>query len=247
MKTDLIVTTTDRPELLRQMLDSLCKTTPKDQYRLTIVVDGFDADTVTLFNGYGDLIDQTIISERNEGLGPSLNKAIALVGALKSWDDGAVPLTCYVQDDVVFARDWLATLTGKFLQLERPLGLAFASGHSAVEHYDDPRAQRKDLGGGMYVSKYIRATCMLARHETWRSMIPIPRVDPETGRERGRPHNGMGSGVDWHFVRVHDNSVVRTNRTNLVIPGLVVHAGYDKSTWLNRELPESEADKAAIK
>lgn len=229
------------------MLASLHSTTPRDQYRLTVLVDGTDDDSVEMLQKNPDLVDHIVVSQRNEGLGPSLNKAVAFVGALKSWDDGAVPLTCYVQDDVLFAKDWLATLTGKFLQLERPLGLAFASGHNAVEHYDDPRADRRDLGGGMYTSRYIRATNMLARHETWRSMLPIPRVDPETGRERGRPHNGMGSGVDWHFVRVHDNSVVRTNRTNLIVPGLVIHAGFDKSTWLDRELPESEADKAAVK
>lgn len=180
----------------------------------------------------------------NEGLGPSINQALAHVDALKRWDDREVPLTCYVQDDVLYAEHWLERLSSKFLQLEKPLDLAFASGHSAVEHLNDPRAKTRWLGPDMYTNRYIRATCMLARHHTWMNMWPIPKVDPETGRERGRPHDGMGSGVDWHFVRVHPSSVVKSDRTNLIIPGLVVHAGYAESTWLQRELPESEADKA---
>lgn len=174
-----------------------------------------------------------------------MNQALAFVDSLKRWDDSPVPLTTYVQDDVIFRPDWLDLLSSKFIQLEKPLKLAFASGHAAVEHRDDPRAETKELGFG-YTNRYIRATCMMARHETWMSMWPIPRVDPETGQERGRPHAGLGSGVDWHFVRVHPNSVVRTGRTNLIIPGLVVHAGFKESTWLDRELPESWADRGSL-
>lgn len=77
-------------------------------------------------------------------------------------------------------------------------------------------------------------------------MYPIPRLDPETGRVRANPHLGIGSGVDWHFVRNHENSICRTGRTCLVIPGLLQHAGYKESTWLQRELPESEEDKRTI-
>lgn len=77
-------------------------------------------------------------------------------------------------------------------------------------------------------------------------MWPISRIDPETGRERGKPNDGMGSSVDWWFIRNHKNSVCKTGRTNLVMPGLLVHIGYKDSTWLKRELPESEFDKAKM-
>ena len=230
-------------------MSSLRETTPRDQYRLTLVCDGPDDLGGTLLiagcHRHGDF-DHSLYSDKNEGLGPSITKAIGFIDSLRSMDEIPPALTCYVQDDVVFSDGWLEKLCGKFLQLERPLNLGFASGHGAVEHYDDPRAQRKDLGGGMYTSRYIRATNMIARQEYWKSMLPIPKIDPETGQIRGRPHDGIGSGVDWHFVRVHPNSVVRTGRTNLVMPGLVVHGGYKDSTWLKRELPESEADKASL-
>lgn len=98
----------------------------------------------------------------------------------------------------------------------------------------------------MVTKDWIRATCMLARHDYWMSMWPISRIDPETGRERGKPDNGMGSSVDWWFIRNHPNSVTKTGRTNLVIPGLLQHTGYKDSTWLKRELPESESDKRII-
>jgi len=87
---------------------------------------------------------------------------------------------------------------------------------------------------------------MLARHDYWMSMWPISRIDPETGRERGKPNDGMGSSVDWWFIRNHPKSVCRSGRTNLVIPGLLQHVGYRESTWLKRELPESEIDKALM-
>lgn len=246
MKTDLIITTRNRIESLRTTLESLHGTTPKQQYRLTVLVDGTVDDTVGFLQKNPDIVDHIVVSQQNEGLGPAFNKLIPFVGGLKGCDEKYSPLVCYVQDDVVFEDGWLEKLSSKFLQLERPLNLAFASGHGAVEHYDDPRARRQDLGQGMYTSKYIRATCMLARFETFSFMLPIPRIDPETGQLRGKPDNGRGSGVDWHFLRVHERSVVNTGMTNLVMPGLVKHAGYNKSTWLKRELPESEADRKVI-
>jgi hypothetical protein len=168
--------------------------------------------------------------------------ALAHIDALKKWDVSSPPLTVYVQDDVQYSRGWLEKLSQKFLQLERPLNLGFASGVECIEH-----PAKKDLGNGMILKDWIRATCMMARHEYWMSMWPIPRIDPETGRERGRPHDGMGSSVDWWFIRNHPNSVCRTGRTNLVMPGLLVHIGYRESTWLKRDLPESESDKAAMR
>ena len=180
-------------------------------------------------------------SYENQGLGPSINTALAHIDTLKRWDVHPSPLTVYVQDDVMFSSDWLPKLSQKFLQLEKVFNLGFASGVECIEH-----PVKKDIGNGMVLKDWIRATCMMARHDYWMSMWPISRVDPETGRERGKPDNGMGSSVDWWFIRNHPNSVCRTGRTNLVIPGLLKHTGYKDSTWLKRELPESESDKKVI-
>lgn len=250
MIVDIFTTTKSRPELLKQMLVSLRQSTPREQFRLTLVDDGgrehSESNWDALCNAQlDDLIDHRIVHSENLGLGPSINEALAHINALKMYDAVRSPLTCYVQDDVLFKNGWLAKLSSKYMQLAPVLNLGFASGHSAVEHKDDPRAQTKQVNDEMYTNKYIRATCMMSDQNYWMSMWPIPPVDPETGQARGRPHNGLGSGVDWHFVRVHKESVCRTGKTNLIIPGLVIHNGYKESTWLKRDLPESESDKAA--
>lgn len=229
------------------MLESLQNNTDRNLFRFTVIRDGNYAVTANVLEDFQDICDFVLTSRNNRGLGPSINSALSHINSVSRWDPVQESLTCYVQDDVIFQKGWLEKLASRFLQFERPLNLAFATGHDAVEHRDDPRAERKQISQDSYTSKYIRATCMMARQSTWMSMWPIPMVDPETGMQRGRPHDGLGSGVDWHFIRVHPQSVVRTNRTNLVIPGLVAHAGFDKSTWLKRELPESDADKAFLK
>lgn len=247
MIVDIFITTKNRPDLLRQTLLSFRENTPRNQFRLTVVRDGDYTVTRTVLDEFTDIVDFVLTSTENRGLGPSINAALSHIGSLKMWEGTLQnPLTCYVQDDVIFQNGWLAKLSSKYMQLAPALNLGFASGHSAIEHKDDPRAQTKILNSEMYTNKYIRATCMLADHTYWMSMFPIPRIDPETGQERGRPHNGLGSGVDWHFVRVHPQSVCRTGKTNLIIPGLVVHNGFRDSTWLERELPESEEDKKIL-
>ena len=167
--------------------------------------------------------------------------ALAHIDSLKRWDGDSDSLTVYVQDDVLYSDGWLSRLAGPYCKFYGTLGLGFASGVECVEH-----PVRRALGAGIVLKDWIRATCMMAMHSYWMSMWPISRIDPETGRERGRPNDGLGSSVDWWFIRNHPNSVCKTGRTNLVIPGLLKHAGYDRSTWLSRELPESQADMEAI-
>jgi hypothetical protein len=250
---DIIVTTKGRSDVFMESFGSLVHNTPREQFRLTVIDDTgcSDHDTTNLqsIRGYDGLVDHYIVHRENMGLGPSINQGLAHVDALNRWfehpthgDSSQVaPLVVYTQDDVEYMPGWLLKLATRFLALEGLHKLAFASGHDAVEH-----PVRRDLGNGMLLKDYIRATNMMARRETWMSMFPIPRLDPETGRTRAKPNDGMGSGVDWHFLRNHERSVVRSGRTCLVMPGLVRHAGYRDSTWLDRELPESESDRKAM-
>jgi hypothetical protein len=236
---DVFITTKGRSEQFRLSLESFFKNTDPNTYRLTIVDDtgpaphyGIDALPV------GHHIDHVFIHKDNMGLGPSINQALAHIDALKKWDGvDASPFTVYLQDDILFSAHWLERLAKMFIILEKQHSLGFATGIECVEH-----PVKRDLGNGMLLKDWLRGTCLLGRHEYWMSMFPIPRVDPETGKERGRPHNGLGSGVDWHFMRVHQNSVCKTGRTNLVIPGLLQHMGFSSSTWLARNMPESAKD-----
>jgi hypothetical protein len=177
---------------------------------------------------------------------------LAHINALNEWyahpthgDKAQVAaFVCYIQDDVLVTKGWLPKMAKFFLLFEKQYKLGFASGIESIEH-----VVRKDIGNGMILKDWIRAANMFARREYWMSMFPIPRLDWETSRVRAKPNDGMGSGVDWWFIRNHPNSVCKTGRTNLVFPGMMVHAGYDKSTWLQngREMPESDSDKLNVR
>jgi hypothetical protein len=254
---DIFVTvkpTVERLPLTIKSLESLLENTKRNEFRLTICLDGFP-EPPSMSEGFQLLpflkqTDYLLRSTQNEGLGPTINRAISHIKSINDWyghpthgDSSQVaPYLCMCQDDLLYSKDWLPILASRFRAygLQYPLG--FASGVECIEH-----PPRKDLGSGIILKDWIRASQMFSTREYWESLMPIPRFDPETGRVRAKPNDGMGSGVDWWLIRNHENSVCRTGRTNLVMPGLVVHAGYDKSTWLNREMPESDSDKEKVK
>ncbi len=266
--TDIFVTIKDRYPLAVRSLKSLLENTRRDHFRLTVMIDGaWKADPLDEYNGESKLggmhelmvlldrhADYVIQSRENEGLGPTINRAVAHIGSINEWyshpthgDPNLVaPLITMCQDDLIYTNGWLSTLAGRFFAYEKMKKIGFASGVECVEH-----KVREVLTpwGDMVTKDWIRASQMMGRREYWQSMMPIPRFDPETGQVRAKPNDGMGSGVDWWLIRNHENSVVKTGRTNLVMPGLVVHAGYAQSTWLQngREMPESESDKEKAK
>lgn len=257
---DIFVTIKPTPErlwLTARSLSSLLGNTAREQFRLTLCVDGYDPmpfwneGWTDELHGCVDSADYLLTSRKNEGLGPTINRAVSHIKSINDWyahpthgDPSQVaPYVVMCQDDLLYSKDWLPILASRFRAYGMQHRLGFASGVEGIEH---EKTRRKDLGGGMFLQDWIRAAQMLSTREYWESMMPIPRLDPETGRVRAKPNDGMGSGVDWWLIRNHENSVCRTGRTNLVMPGLVVHAGYDKSTWLQRELPESEGDKTKM-
>jgi len=236
----------DRLALTERSLRSLLENTQRAQFRLTVCVDGNAEENIVGVDG----ADYALQSFENEGLGPTINRAVAHIKTVNDWyshpthgDHSKVaPFVVMCQDDLLYTKDWLPRLAANFCAFERSQRLGFASGLECIEH-----PVKRDFGNGVLFKDWIRAAQMLGRREYWESMMPIPRLDPETGRVRAKPNDGMGSGVDWWLIRNHENSVCRSGRTCLVMPGLVTHIGYDKSTWLAREMPESDADKAAMK
>lgn len=275
---DIFVTVKDRYALAARSLLSLLDNTDRSQFRLTVCVDGafqHSADDYGLPSKLGDMQELRFILERhadyvlhsreNEGLGPTINRAVAHIKSINDWymdpkagdPDRVSPYIVMCQDDLLYSKNWLPNLASKFKAFEATHKLGFASGLECREHavkkilvgHEIVSAEgRKGWSTGTILFKdWIRAAQMLGRREYWESLMPIPRFDPETGRTRAKPNDGMGSGVDWWLIRNHENSVCRTGRTCLVMPGLVQHAGYDKSTWLKRELPESDSDKERIR
>ena len=248
---DIFVTVKDRYDLAYRSLLSLFESTERIQYRLTVCIDGSlgpGSDRLReLLDGHADYVIQ---SSANEGLGPTINRSLAHIDSINTWHSDPLvgnptrvaPYVVMCQDDLLYTRDWLPVLASRFRAYGMQYRLGFASGVECVEH-----PIKKDLGGGIVLKDWIRASQMLATREYWMSLMPIPAFDPETGRLRAKPHDGMGSGVDWWLIRNHENSVCKTGRTCLVMPGLVQHMGYNQSTWLKRELPESDSDKERIR
>lgn len=251
---DVFVTvkpTRERLALTLQSLQSLREKTERLQYRLTLCLDGNVPGGMSMsLAQIDDWADYTLQSHANEGLGPTINRAIAHIKSVNDWHSDpevgnpsrVAPYIVMCQDDLVYTKDWLPILASRFRAYGMQYPLGFASGVECVEH-----PVRKVLTDGVVLKDWIRATQMMGTREYWQSLMPIPAFDPETQRLRAKPNDGMGSGVDWWLIRNHENSVCRTGRTCLVMPGLVQHAGYDKSTWLPRELPESDSDKERIR
>lgn len=247
---DIFVTIKDRWDLTLRSLYSLQECTDRTQYRLTLCFDGDNGPAPTDVHDFlHECADYTLMSNANEGLGPTINRAVSHIVSMNEWyidprcgDTSKVaPFICMCQDDLLYSKGWLPALAARFVAYEKSHRLGFASGVECIEH-----PVRQDLGGGVVTKDWIRAAQMLGRRAYWQSMTPIPPYDPETGRMRAKPNDGVGSGVDWWLIRNHENSVCKTGRTCLVIPGLVTHMGYDRSTWLSRQMPESESDKAKV-
>ena len=196
-------------------------------------------------------IDNVIVHNVREGLGPSINQALAFIDAQNRYYEhpthgdprSVAEFICYCQDDLDYSPGWLQKLFKFFTAFERRERIGFASGVECVEH---PVNEVLMVQPPIVSKDWIRAANMFGRRSYWMSMWPIPRLDPETNRVRAHPSDGIGSGVDWHFIRNHPNSVVRSGRTCLVLPGLLRHAGFRNSSWLDRALPESNADVAMI-
>lgn len=252
MKVDVFITTKNRPALLERSLSSYIKNIDLKLARTTLILDGgfYDKKTIQVADMFRGQIDHILWHNENMGLGPSINQALSHIDSLNKWYESspleedrakASQFVCYCQDDLLYSEGWLEKLSKMFLLFEQQKKLGFASGIECVEH------ETKEKGpNGILFKNWIRAANMFARREYWMSMFPIPALDPETGRKRAKPNDGVGSGVDWWFIRNHENSVDRTGKTCLVMPGLLQHLGYNYSTWLGRELPESDGDKEKI-
>lgn len=249
MIADIFVTVKNRGDLARKSLESLFQNTDKSLYRLTVIRDGNYANTSFLNKEYSNKIDYVFTNNENMGLGPSLNLATAHIQQINKWyndskvgeQDKVSTFISYCQDDILYTPNWLEKLARLFMLCEERHNIGFVSGIESIEH-----PVKRDLGGGMVLKDWIRATHMMARREYWDSMFPIPAYDPETGRLRAKPNDGIGSGVDWHVIRNAPNSICRTGKSCLVVPGTLVHAGFRDSTWLAHELPESDSDQRKI-
>jgi glycosyltransferase involved in cell wall biosynthesis len=234
MFVDVFVTTHKREEMFERSIRSLLESTNRELFRLTVVVDGNEQ-----LGDWQKEVDYILWNKTNIGIAPSVTHALYHINNLNEYfDDKQSSFVCYCQDDVIYQKGWLEKLIKIYTIFSRKYAIGFLSGHNAPEH--ETKEKIKFGKDELLLKPWIRATNMFAKREYFMSMLPVPRIDPETRRERGRPNDGLGSGIDWWFIRNHPNSVCRSGKINIVCPGLIKHIGYNKSTWLDRELPEDE-------
>ena len=251
---DIIITTKGnggRPKLLEKSLQSLAENTKKKHFRLTVIQDGEDEEVenvVKKFRKEG-LVDNFIFKGENEGLAPALNSSFQFCLQNEEYFDvedyGNFRKTSSFlslnQDDILYSPNWLPTLVSNFCLLEKKENLALVTGITSPEH---PIV--KNLPLNLQLKNWVRMTQLMGRWSFFKEIFPIPVYDPETRKQRAHPHNGIGSSVDWWICRNSNRCLVNTGRYALVVTGLLQHLGYKDSTWLKRELEETQEDLEKI-
>lgn len=251
----ILITTKDRLNLLSRCVESIKNTTPET--RIFIVSDGSKQDTIDYITNSDDF-EGYVINKTNIGITPSIEIGLQLINNYHRFrfneglEKDKDPWISYVQDDVEFIEyNWDITLVkcyNGYININTPIG--FITGHDAPEHktsrnllwYEQSQIRNQILFDNREIKTidlrdHIRATHMMAFLSFWLEQLPIT-VNGELGVPRGHPGNARGSDIDWYFLRGHDKSVLKRGMTNLVVPGILKHSGYNYSTWQKQELPE---------
>src|SRR3990167_3935792 len=162
MLVDIFLTTCGRTKLFSESFLSFLDSTPRNLYRLTVVVDGGieKGTNYTLF----DKADYVLWSSKNIGLGPSINRALSHISSLNTYfDNQKSDFICMCQDDIIYQKGWLEKLLKVYTLFSKRMKLGFVSGHECVEH--PTKDQIKFGNATLLVKDWIRATCMLTTTE----------------------------------------------------------------------------------
>jgi glycosyltransferase involved in cell wall biosynthesis len=239
---DVVITTYNRVEFLKQTVDSLIKTT-NVPFRLVIVDDHSTDGTVDfLTKGLRGIAD-VLLSRERRGVVFSLDQAWNVVDMMDSLTYEN-PYMCYLQDDMVSTRpDWIVELIQAYEDLKDEHEIGFFCGYDAVEH---PVQRVVEWSGcEALIKKSTTASNLIAEKKFWRSIGYVPKHNPD-GTVRGFPNNRRGSHIDLYLTGCYsgsrfnhgssaENSAFKQKKNTLVIPTLT-HLGRDdkKSTWRGR-------------
>ena len=80
------------------------------------------------------------------------------------------------------------------------------------------------------VKHFAEGHLYFALSDFWAHTTPVPILNVD-GTKRGLPDYGVGSNVDWHFLRESSHSLKHLKRQTGAIANLVQHTGNDHSTW----------------
>lgn len=238
----VLITSYNRLGLLNRCIESIKETEPASP--IFVVDDGSDQDTKDYLND-ADL-EMVISSKRNNGISPSVEIGIMAIDAwwrFKSAEENLGDsrlIVSYVQDDVIFTKKgWVQFCVDKYGEVDKKysdVSIGFITGHEAPEHAGSERI--KCEVPGCKFRDHIRATHMMNELHRWKMHFPVTTTG-ESGVLRGHPGNGRGSDFDWWVLR-GKKGIYGDVFTNLVIPGILEHIGYNQSTWQPNELEEVE-------
>lgn len=226
MKTAVIITTFNRRALLKETIYSLKESFAKEKADIFVFDDGSTDGTSDFLKTMEDIT--YFRSSGNVGLRATLNQALS---HLKRLDYDFIS---YNQDDVIFRKGWLDEFIEMWNSYEGKRPIGFITGHDAPEHPTLLETKIEQLGFHVKVKDTCRATHLFASSERWYKFGPIPDLTPGIAA----PKPGYGSKVDWWLVGHLEGkypqsqySLKKMGEKILVLPGRVIHIGWNKSTW----------------
>jgi glycosyltransferase involved in cell wall biosynthesis len=193
---DVIITTYNRLNFLRQTIQSLFTLAGPVRYRLSVIDDASTDGTREWLHAMRYAFHHLVLCDERRGIVPNFNMM---------WDrlmaDEDYPYLCYLQDDLVSeTQDWLAILLDVHTTYGKILNAGFSTAYDAVEHLSMAQIDCEQYPGLMIRIK--RSTSMqnlLAEKSFWQSIGRPPELDAD-GKVRGFPNDGIGSDIDVWFT-----------------------------------------------
>ncbi len=217
-KQGILITTYNRPQYLKRLLDQLKNRTEE----ILVINDGSDErfieDYESIKKNYPSV--SFIDNIKNMGLVFSLNTGFSYFLA-----DPGVEWIHYIQDDVILKENFFETLDRLKDKKQRPvLAGIYREPHKIFE--------KKEIKGiQVYMLRSAPAQHLLFHRQYLQNNLPIP--NPYVGApkaDRGKP--GQGADEDWWLLSWSPNSIVKKGKFVVAVPGLCYTDAFgDESTW----------------
>jgi glycosyltransferase involved in cell wall biosynthesis len=239
---DVIITTFNRVDFLRQTVESLIQKNITIPYRLFIIDDcSSDRTGEYLLSLRKRGVADVYLSSQRRGLAFGFD----MVWHISRFFDFFLSenqYLCYMQDDLISHEDdWLLVMVQAYEALKEKHNIGFFSAYDCMAH---PIQDTVPWNGRLaYIKKSQGMPNLIAEKDFFMSIGYVPKFNPD-GTRRGKPDNGRGSEVDIYLTGMYSgsrfhgshsapNCSYKQEKNILVIPGLLEHIGKgaDGSTW----------------
>jgi hypothetical protein len=238
---DVYLTTSRRPQMLKQSLSALAasiKASPY-QHKLTVLVDQGDVETEALLADWRDLIDQQLISRSQMGLPYSWNMVLDTSMNATARLQQPADYLCYIQDDCCITDpvSYFKNMVDIAESVDPSL-LGIVSGFHTEVHPGFERTFHN--GSEVIVSRSVDGKNLFARPKT---LYRIGKLSWwfDDGEPRGNPGPLRGSHFDLWQWSESPNALSKQGRYCFIVPGLCHHIAQtpEESTWENDTTDEN--------